>query len=179
MSVYYPDQPVVPPSPYSYYFLNPVLISPFQLEGHGVSRRDDIYRAFESFMDVLTRGALGRLFDLAERLDTEPSAPESPETRPRLHKLKSAMDFCVLFPSENSSITCSGMEEDLRGAVCETFTGLMSMKIQLESIGNKNFSVIQTLLREIQSLVRSPSSHTPNYLDLITKAQEIVNLLYP
>ena len=66
---------------YMFFSLN--LLSPYQLNGHILGRRDDIYRAFESFVNVLSQGNIERLFD------TSPPAPVN-----KLVDLKTTTDFC-------------------------------------------------------------------------------------
>jgi serine/threonine protein kinase len=69
------------PSSLRYYFFSPSLLSPFQLEGYPAGRRDDIYRAFEAFMNVLVHGSLERLFD-------------DPNNARDLASMKSETDYC-------------------------------------------------------------------------------------
>ena len=52
-----------------YYFMEPTLLSLFQLSGSPIGPRDDIYRAVEAFANVVSRNKLSELFDLALKLD--------------------------------------------------------------------------------------------------------------
>ena len=172
-AVYWRDQPEYKPSDASihrFYFLNPAWISPYQLQGHRVSRRDDLFRAFESFMDVLVFGSIGRLFIVADRVDRRV------ESRPKLLKLKKKMDFCSFFPSDNNELIIdSELGPDLIDAISR-YPGLISLEANL----GPNFLAVQEILRDIQTHVRSLKTPNvdPNYAMLINSARRIVNLLY-
>ena len=168
LATFWRNQPPSDPSFYRFYFQYPAWISPYQLEGHRVGRRDDLFRSFESFMDVLVSGSIGRLFLLADRLD------RGIESRPRLRILKKNMDFCALLQSENS-LGFPELGTELSVAVSR-YPGLVSVHAKVGSY----FGEIQKKLREIQTYVRNlgDPSEEPNYAMLIHNAREIVNLLY-
>jgi len=75
------SRPETVSAPLRYFFFSPSLLSPFQLEGYPAGRRDDIYRAFEAFMNVLVHGSLERLF-------------EDPNNARDLASMKSETDYC-------------------------------------------------------------------------------------
>ena len=152
-----------------FYFLNHVALSPFQLKGYRVSRRDDIYRAFEAFIDSLVFGSLRSLFAFADENDPQRKLGQA------VLVLKSALDFSS---EEQGDIDWSQLGGN--SAIIEKIKKYPGLKQLQTHLGNADrFAKVQTILREIQWIVRDePSSISPNYGCLIAKALEIVDLLY-
>ena len=113
------------PSPSRYFFFSPSLLSPFQLQGYPAGRRDDIYRAFEAFMNVLVHGSLERLF-------------EDPNNARDLASMKFETDYC------SRGTNYPGLSH-LRNLLSEeTFTKVFADLLE-----------IQTYVRERQPSVQS------------------------
>ncbi len=150
--------------PELYQSANPALLSPFELAGFRRGRRDDIYRAFELYIDIITRG---RLRDLYTKVRDIVSFSEMSVLKSRLHITTDRRDptrAAAILPEKSELI-----------ALVNQYEGLTTVTSSWPSMGEFFANMEEYVKGRLGDQPLMSSDSEPDYDWLLKQASSILN----